>query len=121
MRGQIIVMYFWFTVPTYPEYNLIEKGNSISNYLVASKLGKENMLNCTKIDQVVNLSYSELKDELNVNPYDMYVLFLNTTEVCGGNKTSFGETFTNTTYASSIIRIVHINDEIMPMNVIIYD
>lgn len=116
-----LVMYFWFIVPTYPEYNLIEKGNAIGNYLVASKLGHESMLYCADMIELAAKDYSDIKKELNVGPYDIWVTFSNTSNICGGSKITLGEQFTNTTYAASIVRIVHANDQKMRMTVVIYD
>ncbi len=116
-----IVMYFWFIVPTFPEYNLIEKANSIGNYLTTSKLGFESMLKCSLITNLAAKDYDVIKEELNVGPYDMWITFSNTSNICGGGKTTLGEQFTNTTYAAAIFRIVHVDDQKMRMNVVIYD
>lgn len=117
----ILVLYFWFIVPTYPEYNLIEKANGIGDYLVLSKLGHEAMLLCPSISELAAKNYSDIKDELNVGSYDVWVTFSNTTNMCDGNKTTIGEQFTNTTYAASIIRVVNVKDEKMQMRVMIYE
>jgi len=116
-----MVAYFWLIMPNTKQSDIQEKANIIAEFLAANKLGDENVLECSKI---TNLSLETdaqiIKNKLNVNPYDIFVEFKNTTAVCSGNKVNIGSSISSTNIAS-VVKIVYLDGQKMQMIVRLYD
>jgi len=115
-----LAVYFWLIMPSVQTFDIQEKTNLISEYLVSYRLGTENVLDCWEVSNLSSNNYNDTKEELNVAPYDIYVEFKNTSNICDGNETSIGEPV-SATKISSVARIVYLDEKIMQMIVRLYD
>lgn len=119
-----VIIFVWFSIPSSRITELESKANSVSDYLVVKRLGNENLLSCPTISNLSNSSlynYSALKVELNAAPYDIWTQFLNKSVMCNGNLTNFGVYLNNSTHTASVVRIVLVGQEKMPMIVRLYE
>lgn len=115
-----IAAYLWLALPNYRIYDVQERANSIAEFLVSSKLGEENILECSKITDLASKNDETIKTELNANPYDIWVEFKNTTSICNGEKVDISSESTSPRIAS-VVRIVYVEGEKMQMIVRLYD
>ena len=115
-----IAGYLWLALPSYRMYDVQERANSIAEFLVTSKLGEENILECSKITDLASKNDGIIKTELNANPYDVWVEFKNTTTVCNGEKTDISSESSSLRIAS-VVRIVYVDGEKIQMIVRLYD
>ena len=68
-----MVAYFWLIMPSTRPFNIQEKANIVAEFLASTKLGDENILDCSKLYNIAFKNYDQLKTELNANPYDIWV------------------------------------------------
>ena len=68
-----MVAYIWLIIPDYSIYDVQEKANTVSDFLVSIKLGEENILECSEITTLASKDYDTIKSELNTNPYDVWI------------------------------------------------
>lgn len=115
-----LVAYIWLILPDYRIYDVQERANSVAEFLVTSKLGEENVLECSKITDLASKDDETIKTELNANPYDIWVEFKNTTSICNGEKVDVSSESTSARIAS-VVRIVYVDEEKMQMIVRLYD
>jgi len=115
-----IAAYLWLALPNYRIYDVQERANSIAEFLVSSKLGEENILECSKITDLASKNDETIKTELNANPYDIWVEFKNATSICNGDKVDISSESTSPRIVS-VVRIVHVEGEKMQMIVRLYD
>jgi len=115
-----IIAYIWLIIPDYTIYDVQEKANSVSSFLVSTKLGEENILECSKITTLSSKDYNTIKTELNTNPYDVWIEFKNTSAICNGDEINIGSELSSSRVASTV-RIVYVDGEKMQMIVRLYD
>jgi len=116
-----IVAYFWLVMPSTRPFDIQEKANIVAEFLTSTKLGDENVLDCSKITNLsLESSPQIIKNRLNVNPYDIFVEFKNTTVMCNGKKTNIGSPISSTSIAS-VVKIVYVDGQRMQMIVRLYD
>jgi len=65
--------YVWLALPDYRIYDFQERANSIAEFLVTHKFGEENILECSKLYDFVLKDYEDLRSELNVKPYHVWI------------------------------------------------
>lgn len=116
-----LVIYFGLVIPRGSNQEIQARANSVADYLVTEKLGSQNILECYKVVNFASKNYDEIKNETGSNPYDIWVEFKNSSVICDGNQTNFGDQPSTTTIISSIIRIIYLDDKKMQMIVRLYD
>lgn len=115
-----IVAYIWLIIPDYTIYDVQEKANTVSSFLVSTKLGEENFLECSEITTLASKDYDTIKTELNTNPYDVWIEFKNTSAICNGGEINIGSELSSSRIVS-VVRIVYVDGEKMQMIVRLYD
>jgi len=115
-----IIAYIWLIIPDYSIYDVQEKANTVSSFLVSTKLGEENVLECSEVTTLASKNYDTIKTELNTNPYDIWVEFKNTSAICNGDEINIGSELISSRVAS-VVRIVYVDGEKMQMIVRLYD
>jgi len=115
-----IIAYIWLIIPDYSIYDVQEKANTVSSFLVSTKLGEENVLKCSKITTLSSKDYDIIKTEINTNPYDVWVEFKNTSAICNGDEINIGSELISSRVAS-VVRIVYVEGEKMQIIVRLYD
>ncbi len=115
----LIAGIFYIASPTTSgQRELLSQADKISDFLVYQKFGTENNLECAGLVDFANKSYSEQKKELGA---DFSLEFKNKTKICSGGKIGAGFSFTNKTNVASVARIVLVEDEIIKMQVKVYE
>ncbi|HLC50800.1 MAG TPA: vWA domain-containing protein [archaeon] len=72
--GLMLFMFFyWTNVPKTAQLDLQNRAYSLSNFIVTQSFGKENVLECSKLFNLAFRNYTQLKSDLNINPYDFYI------------------------------------------------
>ncbi len=76
--GLMMFMFFyWTSVPKTTQLDLQNRAYSLSNFVVTQSFGKENVLDCSRLFNLAFRNYTQLKSDLNINPYDFYIELLN--------------------------------------------
>ncbi len=114
-----LIFYIWtaFQIPRIKDVQ--EKALTVSEFLVSSKIGKEAILDCGKTSVLAAKSYDDIKTELSVRQYDIFVEFTNTTPICGGNQTNIGMTATNKNIVAAASRFVYFNLDKQNMTMVV--
>ncbi len=115
----LIAGIFYITSPSGGgQRELLTQTGKISDFLVYQKFGTENNMECAKLLDFSSKTYSEQKKDLG---RDFFLQFENKTKVCAGGKINSGFDFTNKTNVASIVRIISLEENVMRMQVKVYE
>jgi hypothetical protein len=115
-----LISYFWIIGPNVQSYDMQEKANLVSGFLVSYKLGTENGLKCWKVVDLASKNYNETRTEINAYPYDIFIEFKNTSSICNGDQVNIGES-KDSSRIVSVVRLVYLDDQMMQMVVRLYE
>jgi hypothetical protein len=116
-----LVFFLIIVKPGTTNTSIQTKANQIADFLVTTKLGTENILRCTKIVDLASQSYETIRNDTGATPFDIYVKFVNSTNICSGSQTDIGSVPSVSTTIVSVVRIVNIDQNKMQMIVRLYD
>ena len=71
--------YFLLSIPSTSSSEMQVKANGIAGVLASRILGTEGVIDCDKLAKFANMSYDDLKTQLGVNPYDIWIEIPNIT------------------------------------------
>ena len=68
-----MIAYIWIQSSLIPSFELQTRAHEIADFVVSNMMADENILNCSKLFELTLEDYEDLREKLNIGPYDFWI------------------------------------------------